>query len=155
MGRGLGPHQLAFLAAANRVAKRSGLDWMKAHHILDEAWRSGLADRVVERATVKQKAAAEASAASRADLERRAESGDKDAQRLIELGDMIRASHRRRRRDHIGRPARRPHDRIEAALNPSRILATLVRRGLLQARGLGQWRYYALTAQGKTSTVDQ
>jgi hypothetical protein len=117
--------------------------------ILNQMTASGL----VTAADVRQAAYLEGRAAVRADIERRAADGDdgaKDALRQVNLADAlgstIRASFRQRR----GTKPIRKMKFLERDINPSRCLAALAKRGLVdrqEQKGVGSSA--ALTDEGR------
>jgi hypothetical protein len=123
MSRGLGRRQRIFLQAVRDLTAADGPGFYRVWAITEAAYR--LAPDLQAADTEQARQAAQA----RADREKQARAGDARARRLNELQDMLRATAPR-----TGRKPRRRHGRsMERAVNPSRVLASLERRGLLQS----------------------
>ncbi len=166
MSRGLGRQQRLFLLALAELESQEGAGWYYTWAVLNEAGRLGLEDHVNQYQQRRDAAYAEwdrqreaAIARHRADTAAAAAGGSPDAitelkrlddldRHLAVLGAAIRASSRRRRPQ--GAPKLRTTAGVEAAVNPSRILLLLERRGLVERNaGRGPGASVRLTDAGR------
>lgn len=135
MSRGLGTQQRAFLAALAAIDAELGTIWVWPWAVLNELYRRDFAERDRSRAQAREQR-------DREDLARlrlEAESGEpsavealKNERRLQGLTRILRAAFSSRR--YKGRPRDRKCGQIEDEINPSRMIAALAKRGLLERK---------------------
>ena len=166
MSWGLGVRQRQCLAATQELTdkyRRPNVEWplIELPEILRKMWDDGFdKEHEARKARIEAEWAQEkeATAAQLSEAKVKAAAGDPAAQRRVELhealellGRAIRASQRGRWRS-PGAPKRRPvGEHLEGMLNPSRIVAELHKRGLIERCG----RFVRLTPSGCAVEVRQ
>lgn len=137
MSRGLGKRQTLLLRSLESLTAEYGPGHFHVFAIVNRAY--DLDDNLRARAQQRQDSAA----AVVERLERDAAAGDDFASYTLTLRALL-----SRRRDARGRRQERQHRDLERDLNPTRLLASLHRRGLVDRGVFGACGAYALTDQG-------
>ena len=144
MSRGLVTQQRMLLQALRNLEQECGEAWFEVHAVVRAAWPLGWLEGH-ERREAEAVAWAAEDARDRAETAALAAAGDDAAKERMERfmhRDMLASviCRWRRRNAHRGAPRMRPAKDVDATLNPSRILALLAKRGLIErnaSRGPG------------------
>jgi hypothetical protein len=136
MSRGLGTRQRILLQALRNLEQEHGEYWFYVHAVVRAAWPLGGSEGHEKREAEAAAWAAE-DARDRAETAALAAAGDDAAKERMKLfmqmdsmASVVRGWHRRNA--HRGAPQMRPAKDVDATLNPSRILALLAKRGLIE-----------------------
>lgn len=154
MSRGLGTRQRLLLQALRQLEQQHSEEGCRFHvwAVLQKAWDLGLKSEIED----ERRRRLEREQAWRADITMRAEAGDPEALRLVGLDKQYRALTQGLRRTRF-RGTRRDFGVVEH-MNPSRTMALLQRRGLVErgnahANEAGQGAWVRLTDTGRGAAV--